>query len=262
MKNQSMTGLSVILITQNEERNVTDCLETVRWANEIVVVDAGSTDGTVERAKAYTSHVHVRPWEGYGEAKNFALSQCRGPWILWIDADERVTPQLAEEIQGVLAADDGQVSGYSMPRKANFLGRWIHHGGWYPGRVIRLFRKERGRFTVQRVHEQLLLDGPVSPLRSDLLHYTDPDLHHYFAKFNKYTSLAAEEMFLQGKRFRLPELLTSPPWRFVQMYILRRGFLDGLQGFVLAVVSSAYVFVKYAKLWELEQKQRVRRTGE
>jgi len=245
-----VTTLSVICITKNEERNITDCLRSVQWAHEIVVVDSGSTDATVSLARSFTDKIFDRPWDGYGEAKNFALSQCTGEWILWIDADERLSPELEDEIRSVLARTVDGVAGYSVPRKAFFLGKWIKHCGWYPGRVTRVFRRSDGRFTIDRVHEELVLAGSVTELKGDLLHYTDPDLFHYFRKLNKYTTLAAQDLAAEGRQFSLAQLIGKPFWTFVRMFIVKRGFLDGIHGFVLCILSSAYVFAKYAKLWE------------
>ncbi len=249
-----MNGLSVLIITHNEEENIRDCLESVRWAEEIVVVDAESRDRTVEIARRYTDKIWVRPWAGYAAAKNFALQQCTRPWVLWLDADERVPPELRLEILHTL--EYPQHAGYEIPRLAYFLGRWIHHGGWYPGYVLRLFRRDAARFNENRVHEGVQLEGSVGRLRHHLLHYTDRTLEHYLKKFNQYTSLAAEELADRGKRFRLIDLLLRPPYMFLRMYLLRAGFRDGLQGFLLAGFSAAYVFAKYAKLWELQQNRR------
>ena len=245
-----MATLSIVTLALNEERNIEACLESVRWADEIFVVDSGSTDRTVELARKYTDRVITIEWRGYGPTKNYALELVRGDWVLWLDADERVTPELAGEIRDVLASGDKGTAAYAMGRRAFFLGRWIRHSGWYPSRVTRLFRRGMARFTEQRVHEQLVVEGNVAALRNDLLHYTDPDLHHYFSKFNRYTSLAAEDLDGAGRRWSPLDLLVRPWFQFAKMYLLRRGFLDGMQGFILAVVSSAYVFVKYAKLWE------------
>lgn len=245
-----MSSLSVIVITKNEERNIRACLESVNWADEILVVDAGSSDSTVQLAKVFTQKVYIRPWEGYGAARNFALSQATSDWILWLDADERVSLTLKDEIRNVLALDDASVTAFTVPRKAYFLGRWIKHCGWYPSRVVRLFRRGSGTFSEHKVHEQLLINGTERELKSDLLHFTDPNLSHYFEKFNRYTSLAAEELTVQGQRFHHSQLLIRPPWVFFKMYVIRLGFLDGIQGLILCVLSACYVFTKYAKLWE------------
>jgi glycosyltransferase involved in cell wall biosynthesis len=249
-----MATLSVVIIALNEERNLTDCLSSVGWADELIVVDSGSTDNTVSVAKSFTGNVFTVDWRGYGAARNFALARATSDWVFWLDADERVTPELAEEIQRVLRTDDRRISGYTVARRAFFLGRWIKHCGWYPSRVVRLFRREKGKFSETRVHEELIVDGETGVLYHDLLHYTDPDLQHYFNKFNRYTSLAAEDMKAAGRSFSMFDLLLRPPFLFVKMYILRAGFLDGIQGFILSISSSAYVFIKYAKLWELNKE--------
>jgi glycosyltransferase involved in cell wall biosynthesis len=256
-----MSSVSVILITKNEEQNIGECLKSVKWAEEIVVVDAGSTDATAAKAREFTDKIFVRPWDGYGAAKNFALSQTSSDWILWLDADERVTDVLKEEILRVVGTDDGKFAAYSVPRKANFLGRWILHCGWYPGRVIRLFRCGTGRFTEARVHERLDVEGQIGQLHSDLLHYTDPSLSHYLDKFNKYTSLASEELQEEHRVFHIVQITVRPFWTFIRMYILQRGFLDGIQGFTLCVLSSCYVFTKYVKLWEQRRTRSATEIG-
>ena len=245
-----MSTLSVIVITKNEERNIRACLKSVTWADEIIVVDAGSMDRTIDIAREFTQKIFSRPWDGYGEAKNYGLVQCTSEWILSLDADERVMPELKKEILDRLSSADQKVVALSMPRRANFLGQWINHCGWYPGRITRVFRRSAGRFTEEKVHERLEVHGETIPLHSDLLHYTDPDLKYYFEKFNKYTSLAAEELVIHKKRFILIQLIVNPIWVFIRMYILRLGFLDGIPGLILCVLSANYVFTKYAKLWE------------
>ncbi len=250
-----MNRLSVITLTLNEAGNIGKCLESVRWADEIIVVDSGSTDGTLDLVRQYTGKVFTIKWPGYGAARNFALSQATGNWVLWLDADERVTPELGEEIRRLLSGGDTAPAGYAIGRRAYFLGRWIRHCGWYPSRVVRLFQRERGSFTESRVHERLRLEGPVKETRNDLLHFTDPTLHHYVSKFNRYTTLGAEDLHAAGRRFRHVDLLVRPPIHFFKMYVLRRGFLDGIEGFLLSVLSSAYTFTKYAKLWEIERNR-------
>ena len=252
--------LSAIVITRNEERNIRECLESVKWVNEIIIVDAGSTDRTIEIAKEFTKNIFNRPWDGYGVAKNFGLSQCTSEWVLWLDADERVTLELQKEMLCMLSSVDQKVTALSMPRRANFLGKWIYHCGWYPGRITRVFRRSAGRFTEERVHERLDIQGVTVPLKSDIIHYTDPDLKHYFEKFNKYTSLAVEELVECKKKFSIFKLIVNPIWVFVKMYIFRLGFLDGIPGLILCVLSANYVFTKYAKLWEHSvQQERVNR---
>jgi glycosyltransferase involved in cell wall biosynthesis len=239
--------LSVIVITRNEERNIHDCLHSVSWADDIVVVDSESTDATVRIASQFTRKIFVRPWEGYAETKTFALQQTAYEWVLWLDADERASAPLGNEIINVLSSNETTPVAYEIPRKAFFLGKWIRHCGWYPGYVIRLFRKSHGRFIATHVHERLDIRGNVGRLHNDILHYTDDNLYHYFHKFNRYTSLAAQDMEKSGKKSSLVDLLARPPFLFFKMYIVRLGFLDGMHGFVLSLLSSAYVFTKYAK---------------
>jgi len=181
------------------------------------------------------------------------VSLCSNDWILWIDADEVVTKELSKELTG-FKTPSPVFTAYSIPRKAFFLGKWIKHSGWYPGRVTRLFNKHEVKFSENDVHEHLLVKGETGKLNSDLEHYTDPNIYHYFQKFNRYTTLAAEELVKQGKSFSLSDILLRPIVIFVKMYFLKLGFLDGIQGFILAVFSSAYVFTKYCKFWELKNK--------
>jgi len=190
--------------------------------------------------------------DGYAKTKQYGVSLCSNDWIFWIDADEVVTNGLSKELIGFKTTSP-RFSAYSIPRKAFFLGRWIKHSGWYPGRVTRLFNRHRVRFSENDVHEHLVVEGEIGKLNSDLEHFTDPNIYHYFQKFNRYTTLAAEEMVKKGRSFSIIDLL-RPVGIFIKMYFLKLGFLDGIQGFILAVFSSAYVFTKYCKFWELKNK--------
>ena len=250
-----MATLSAIVIAKNEERNIAGCLESLSFADEIIVVDSGSEDNTKKIAERFTEKIYVTEWKGYGGTKQYALERVGGDWVLWVDADERVPAELAQEILNVVA--ENSLSGYRMPRKAFFLGRWIRYGGWYPGYVIRLFQREKGRFGEERVHERLIVDGPIGKLNEPLLHYTDDSIHHYFDKFNAYTTLAAQDLVDKSKRASLLDLLFRPIHMFLRMYVLRVGYLDGREGFLLAVFSAHYVFTKYAKLWELKRRRRI-----
>lgn len=241
--------LSVIVIARNEERNLPACLRTVSWAEQIVVVDTGSTDRTVDCARQFTTDVHLQPGAGFVDAKRFAVAQCRNPWVLWIDADERIPKELGDEIRSHIAQPRSHRA-FAIARRAFFLGKWIKHCGWYPGYVTRLFMKEHARFSDHKVHETLIVDGSTGRCTHDMLHYTDDSLQHYFRKFNDYTSLAAQEMIHDGTRASLSDLLLRPPLTFLRMYVAKAGFLDGLHGFVLCLLSAGYVFVKYAKVWE------------
>ena len=247
-------SIAAVVITYNEEANMEDCLRSISWADEIVVVDAMSTDRTCTIARQYTSNIFRRPWEGYVSARRYALSMARSEWILSVDADERVTPELKAEIQAELARP--QMEGYRIPRKAYFLGRWIRHCGWYPGYVLRLFRKDRAKVTQRMVHEGIRVEGSVGTLRNHILHYTYPTIEAYFERFQRYTSLSASDLHLQGRRSGLGDLLLRPPFQFVKMYLVKLGFLDGKEGFALCVLSAFHVFTKYMKLWELRRRKR------
>lgn len=243
------TPFSVIIITKNEAHNIDACLASVSFADDIVVVDAESSDDTVLRSKNHTTSVFVKPWLGFATAKQFAVEQTKHQWVLWLDADERVMPELVVEIQNVLSSSPNHAA-FTVARRAYFLGRWIRHSGWYPGRVARLFHKEYAEFNDAAVHEGLIIKGSIGELRNDLLHFTDPNIYHYFSKFNRYTTLATDELEKKGKTFKFTDIIIRPWWQFIRMYIIRLGFLDGIQGLLLALFSSAYVFTKYAKLWE------------
>ena len=258
---QHKYNLSVIVITHNEENNIEECLQSVSWANDLIVVDAQSSDRTVELAEQYTQKIFVKEWLGFAAAKNFALEQAVNEWVLWLDADERVTPELAKEIQELLHNQTINHDGFEVARRAFFLGKWIKHCGWYPGYVVRLFRKQAVEFTTSRVHEKLEIQGTIGRLQNDLMHYTDDTLYHYFSKFNRYTSLAAHDVADAGKRFTLFDVLLRPPFLFFKMYLFRLGFLDGMHGLILSLASASYVFTKYAKLWELENLQAHKSNG-
>ena len=242
----------MIVITLNEEKNISDCLGSVAWADELVVVDARSSDRTRELARNYAQKVFETDWKGYSAAKEFALGKVSHEWVLWLDADERVSPSLAAEIREVLKQNPPEHAAYEIPRRAFYLGKWIRHCGWYPGYVTRLFRKQSVRLSPSLVHEHLEVEGTVGRMVSHIDHFTDDTLYHYFKKFNSYTSLAASDLRRRNKKFRLADLIVRPPFLFFKMYVLKRGFLDGWHGLVLSMVSSAYVFVKYAKHWELD----------
>ena len=250
-----MSKISAIVITLNEENNIAACLESLRWVDEIVVMDSGSHDRTREIARTFTTMIFETRWQGYGETKNVALNKTNGDWILWVDADERVTPQLAKDIRNRLEVDGGRYSGYEMARLAFFLKRPLRHGGWYPGYVLRLFKREAGRFSVPAVHEGVVLKGSRSRLKGDLLHDTDPTLEHYLKKMNHYTTLAADELCKKGIKAGLFDLLLRPQVMFFKMFFLKAGYRDGIPGFLVALLSAFHVLTKYAKLWERRGKK-------
>jgi len=242
--------IASITITKNEERNIVACLESLRWVDEVIVVDAESTDRTVELAKTYTPHVFVRPWPGYGPQKNFAMEQTVADWIFIVDADERASSELRDEIAALLK-NDGPAVAYRMPRKNFYYGCWIRGAGQYPDPQLRLFRRGHGRYNDLAVHEHLEVDGPVGDLRGHLDHHTHPTVVSHEMKIERYSTLAAQERIRSGK----PDaawyhLLFNPVWTFVKFYLLRGGYRDGLPGFVVSGFSAAHVLLKYAKLWE------------
>ena len=210
--------LSVVVITKNEETNIARCLESVKWADEIVVVDSRSTDRTVEIAGQYGAKIYTPEWRGYGPAKKEGVNRATGEWILSIDADEVVSPELAEEIGNVMK-NGTNYAGFLMPRKTSFLGRWILHCGWYPDMLLRLFRKSKGNFNEAVVHEKVELNGETGSLNGHLLHYCYPDMDLYLNKFNLYTTLGAQEAHRLGKKAGWTDIVIRPPVSFVKHYI-------------------------------------------
>lgn len=246
-----MGKLSVVVVSYNEEANLGKCLSSVSWADEIVVVDSFSQDRTVEIARRFTERVFQHPWLGYGRQKNLALDRATSPWVLSLDADEVVSPELAQEIRSVLEGEV-QVSGFALPRMTWYLGRFLRHC-WYPDYKVRLFRKDRARWKEQDVHETVLLDGPCGKLRHPLFHYSFRSVHAHVEALQRYTSLSARQDRLQGKRFPMHRLLGSPGVMFLKLYVLKRGFLDGVPGLIASVLSAFHEFIKYAKLYELHR---------
>ena len=243
-------SVSVAVITLNEEERIRGCLESVVWADEVVVVDSGSSDKTVAIAREFTERVTFHAWAGYGAQKNFALDQCRGDWLLSLDADERVSEELRAEIAARLAATPRE-AGFFVPRQNVFDGRWMRHGGLYPDHQLRLFRRGRGRFREAAVHEAVQLDGPTGRLSAALVHESYRGVADFVARANRYSDLAAAELLAAGRGGSAADLLLRPVWRFVAMYLLRAGFLDGRRGLVLAVLYAYYVFLRAAKVREL-----------
>jgi glycosyltransferase involved in cell wall biosynthesis len=241
--------LSVVVVTRNEEERLRACLESVAWADEIVVVDAESEDKTVAIAQEFTDRVVVRPWPGYAAQKNNALDLATGEWALSLDADEIVSPELAAEIRRVLASN-GPADGYAVPRRNMFWERWVRHGGLYPDWQVRLFRRARGRFVARAVHESVSVEGRVERLAGHLEHHSYRDVSDFLARADRYATLAAEEAVAQGRRVGVADLVLRPLGRFLAMYVVRGGFLDGWRGFLLATLYAYYVLIRSAKIWE------------
>ena len=248
-------GISVVLITRDEAARIRRCLESVRWADEIVVVDQHSTDGTAAICREYGARVVTRDMlAGFGDQKNFALAQATRPWILSLDADEEVTPALRREIETAVAAP-GAHAGFRMPRLTSYLGRFIRHCGWYPSPVLRLARRGRARFTDALVHEELLVDGPIGDLGADLLHRSYDSLADHVRKLLVYTAYDARMLERRGERVRglgaLWRLALKPPAVFVRKYVAQGGFREGWHGFVLSAMAALVVLVNYVRLAEL-----------
>jgi len=239
--------LSVVVITFNEEANLGRLLESTRLADEHIVLDCGSTDRTLEIARAFGARTFTENWKGYAAQKNSAIDKTTGDWVLSLDADEAAEPELMEEIRHVLDHNP-PVDGYYMPRKNYFLGRWIRHGGFYPDRKLRLFRRGRGRFGERAVHEVVQVDGPAGTLNHALVHNAYPTLEGYIEHMNRYSSLGAE---MKGNRgFSVLNIVINPLATFVYNYFFRLGLLDGREGLLLNLYHSVYVSWKYAKAWE------------
>jgi glycosyltransferase involved in cell wall biosynthesis len=247
--------LSVIVTTYNEEVNIAECLESVLWADEILVVDSFSTDRTVEIARGHPVTVLQREYFGSAAQKNWSLDRVAHEWVLIIDADERVPEPLAREILTLLAGDPG-ANGYYIRRENVFIDKVIRHSGWSTDKVVRLFRRDKGRYPNRRVHADLEIEGPVPVLRSPFLHYTFRSFDQYFGKFLNYAEWGAAQAFRDGRRAGLIEIGFRPGWRFFRMYVLQAGFLDGLHGLVLCALQAFGVFLKYARLWEYRIRER------
>jgi glycosyltransferase involved in cell wall biosynthesis len=249
--------LSVAIITKNEETNLRRTLESVRWANEIVIVDSGSTDATLDIASAFGAKIIREAWRGFGRQKNLAIEHCTSDWVLSLDADEEVSEALALEITHVLE-ESPEADAYFVPRRNLFLGRWIRNGGYYPDPKLRLFRKGAAWFEESPVHETLQFSGPSPTLQGDLVHRAYPTLESYIEHMNRYSTLGAEQPAYRGKTSQsLPaflwNVLLNPAATFFYNYILRLGFLDGREGLLLHLYHSAYVSWKYAKAWQISK---------
>lgn len=244
--------LTVTVITRNESAHIAEALRSVAWADEIVVVDSGSTDDTVAIARTLATRVDVRDWPGYSAQKDYAATLASHDWILSIDADERVTPELGAEIRALLAREPA-ARGYRIPRVTWHLGRWIRSTDWYPDYQLRLYDRRAGRWNGRLVHESIDLQGQPGVLRHELQHYAYRDLSHHLATIDRYTTLAAEQWLAEGRRTNALEAAIHPPLAFLRNYVLRRGVADGAPGLLVSALNSYYVFLKLAKLWELQR---------
>jgi glycosyltransferase involved in cell wall biosynthesis len=244
-----MPDLSVILITHNEAANIRACLESVAWADEIIVVDSGSTDDTVNICREFTPHVYSHDWPGFGKQKNRALNYASKEWILSIDADERVTPTLRAQMEQ--AMQEAKHDGYFLPRSSQFCGVFIHHCGWYPDYVLRLFRRDKGRFSDALVHESVQIDGTTEKLSSPLLHYSYRTQEDVERKVKSYSDSAARQMHAAGKKAGWIDAPLRGGWAFFRTWVLRLGILDGAAGFAIARMNARTTSLKYKKLAEM-----------
>jgi glycosyltransferase involved in cell wall biosynthesis len=252
-------SLSVIIIAKNAQATIRRCLESVAWADEIVVVESGSSDRTADICRELGARLHqTADWPGFGPQKNRALDLARGDWVLSLDADEWVTPELREEIGRAIASPGGNAA-FRIPRRSSFCGRFMRHSGWWPDYVTRLFRRGTARFSDALVHEKLVTNGAVGALGQPLLHETITDLEQVLAKINMYSTSSAAMFHRQGRRASLGTALLHGGWTFVSTYFLRLGFLDGREGFMLAVANAEGSYYRYLKLMLLE-KDRAQRT--
>ena len=238
--------ISAAIITYNEERNIARAIESLRCCDEIVVIDSGSSDRTVELAQNHGARVIETHWRGYAAQKNFAAEACEHPWILSIDADEALSEALEGEIWQ-LKKNGPTADGYTMPRLAQYLGRWILHSGWYPDRKVRLFDRSKAKWVGEFVHESLHVDGHIGDLETNLLHYTCSSLSEHLKTMDRYTTLAAEQIVSQKQPVRWRSMAIDPAWTFFKSYIVQRGFLDGPEGLAIAYMAAIYTFLKYAK---------------
>jgi glycosyltransferase involved in cell wall biosynthesis len=249
-------SLSLVVITRDAGAQLAECLASAAFATDVLVVDSGSNDDTVQIARRYGARVIEQPWLGFGPQKQFAIEQARHDWVLCLDADEYLSPRLRDSIRAELVQP--RCAAYTMPRCNRFLGRWLRHGEGYPDWNLRLFDRRRARWSADAVHEHVLANGPVGRLDGDLMHASAESFESYLDKQNRYTSLQAEALFARGETFSAMRLVVSPVTRFVRFYFLRLGFLDGIPGLVHIAIGCFNSFCKYAKLRALHDADRVR----
>jgi glycosyltransferase involved in cell wall biosynthesis len=247
--------VSVTIITLNEAAHIGAAIDSAAWADEVLVVDSGSSDGTIDIARAKGATVLCRDWSGYVDQKNYAAERAANDWILSLDADERITPALAAEIRGLLSTEP-PARGYRLPRVTYHLGRWVRTTDFYPDFQTRLYDRRAARWRGKYVHESVVVDGAVGRLRNELEHYSFRNLRDQLDRINHYTTLAARQMHEAGRRAGPLDLVVHPPAAFLRNYVLRRGILDGWAGLTISVMNAYSVFLKFAKLWEIQRAQR------
>ena len=251
-----MPTISVLIVTLNEERCIAKCLESVKWAHEVIVFDSGSTDKTVEVCRTYTPHVYEADWPGYGGQLNRALAKSTGDWVLSIDADEEVTESLRREIEERISQPDSEYAGYKIPRLNKVCGQYMRHGAWWPDRHPRLAKKGKATFNAKRVHAGMVIHGGIGLLSQPFLHDTAPSVEILLRKLNRFSTLGAEEQFAKGRRSGLLKPFLHGIWHFCRFYVLRAGFLDGRMGFITAVMGAEERYYKYLKLSLLQRSRQ------
>lgn len=242
-------------MTFNEEEKIARCLKSLTWCDEIVVLDSYSTDRTLEICRTFTDRIVQHEWMGYVGQRNLLRGLAQHPWVLFMDADEEISPALREEILREFNQGPGRNAGYEFPRLVFYLGRWIRHGEWYPDIKLRLFKKQFGRTEGQEPHDHVVVHGPVKRLQNPIWHYTYDGIRDQLDTINRFSTIAAHQRFTDSRAFRWSDLLLRPALRFLRGYVMKRGFLDGAQGFIIAILNSYGVFVKYAKHWEIRQRK-------
>lgn len=247
-----MKRLSVIIVAKNEANNIADCVRSALFADEVIVLDSGSTDRTAELAEAAGAKVVTTDWPGYGPQNNRGIDMATGDWFFSLDADERITPALAAEIRAAIEQDD--VNGFRVPRISMYCGRFMHHGGWRPDYTWRLARRGQGRFTEHYLHAHLEVSGPTGTLRESIVHYSFRDMESVLEKTNRYSSAGARDLLARGRKGSLSRAISHGLWAFIRTYFLRLGFLDGRWGFMLAVSNAEGTYYRYIKMWLMNER--------
>lgn len=246
--------ISACVICFNEEQKIARCLESLRWCDEIVVLDSFSTDRSVEICRRFTDRVHQHEWLGYVAQRNLVRDLSVHPWVLFLDSDEEVSHALRSEILREFENGTGKYVGYEFPRQVYYLGKWIRHGEWYPDVKLRLFKKDCGRTEGVEPHDKVVVHGPVKRLENALWHYTYDSIGDHMETLNRFSGIMSRQLYVQNRRFRWTDVVLRPMLRFLKGYVLKGGFLDGAHGLVVAVLSSYGVFAKYAKMWEMKKR--------
>lgn len=249
-----MPQISAIIITKNEEKNLSRCLESLKWADEIIVLDSGSEDRTIEIAKSFGAKIFIESWKGYTTQKNSALEKTTGEWVVSLDADEEFSVEAQDDIREFIEKNNQEAEAYAFRRKVFYLGKWICHGDWYPDYVVRLWRREKGRFAGGRVHESVKVDGKIGRLKSEIFHYTYRNLEDQKARIQKYAQLWAEDQFERQRCIGWTDLYLRPPLRFLRAILLKNGWLDGWRGWLIAWMCACEVRLKYCNLRDLKGK--------